>query len=83
MQRHAGLYQAGPRNLYFSWRALAGWLANAVFQAVVMFVMVMSATKATYADRASGTTFTHWEVPPSQPSSTPKQTLMEAIDLHM
>ena len=59
---HAGLYQAGPRNLYFRPRALAGWLLNAVFQAGVMFVMVMYATRAIYSDRASGTTFSHWEV---------------------
>ena len=113
----AGLYQAGPRNLYFGPQALAGWVANAIFQvqcwpepeyrmphatclgallptiavlrprppstatkgasraspeevtavsdaaqALVMFAMVMTATQAIYADRASGTTFTHWEV---------------------
>jgi hypothetical protein len=58
----AGLYQAGPRNLHFRWRALAGWVANAAFQALLMFAMVMLATQAIYADRASGTTFTHWEV---------------------
>ena len=28
-----------------------------------MFAMVMTATQAIYADRASGTTFSHWEVP--------------------
>ena len=27
-----------------------------------MFVMVMYATQATYSDRSSGTTFSHWEV---------------------
>lgn len=27
-----------------------------------MFVMVMFATQSIYADRSSGTTFTHWEV---------------------
>ena len=58
----AGLYQAGPKNLYFRPRALAGWLLNAVFQAAVMFVMVMYATQAIYSDRSSGTTFSHWEV---------------------
>jgi len=58
----AGLYQAGPKNLYFRPKALAGWLLNAIFQAGVMFVMVMFATQATYSDRSSGTTFSHWEV---------------------
>ena len=29
-----------------------------------MFVMVMFATQAIYSDRSSGTTFSHWEVPP-------------------
>ena len=62
VRRIAGLYQAGPRNLYFRPRALAGWLLNAVFQAAVMFVMVMYATQAIYSDRSSGTTFSHWEV---------------------
>ena len=37
-------------------------MANAAFQALLMFAMVMLATQAIYADRASGTTFTHWEV---------------------
>ena len=27
-----GLYQAGPKNLYFRPRALAGWIINAIFQ---------------------------------------------------
>ena len=52
-----GLYQAGPRNLYFRPSALVGWVLNAIFQAAVMFVMVMYATQAVYADCASGTTF--------------------------
>lgn len=58
----AGLYQAGPKNLYFRPWALAGWVVNAIFQAAIMFVMVMFATQSIYADRSSGTTFTHWEV---------------------
>jgi hypothetical protein len=57
-----GLYQAGPKNSYFRPKALAGWVVNAIFQAAVMFVMVMFATQSIYADRSSGTTFTHWEV---------------------
>ncbi|BDA43574.1 Phospholipid-transporting ATPase 3 [Coccomyxa sp. Obi] len=59
---YPGLYQAGPKNLYFRPWALAGWVVNAIFQAAVMFVMVMFATQSIYADRSSGTTFTHWEV---------------------
>ena len=66
--RAAGLYQAGPKNIYFRPRALAGWLLNAVFQAALMFVMVIFATQAIYADRSSGTTFSHWEVTPGSQS---------------
>lgn len=57
-----GLYQAGPKNIYFRPSALAGWLLNAVFHAALMFVMVIYATRAIYSDRSSGTTFSHWEV---------------------
>ena len=59
---HAGLYQAGPRNKLFSAWALGCWMANACYQASVMFAMVIKATPAIYADRSSGKTYTHWEV---------------------
>lgn len=52
---------------------MAGWLLNAVFQAALMFAMVMFATQAIYSDRSSGTTFSHWEVTPGSPSCTCSQ----------
>ena len=38
------------------------WLINAVYQAAVLFTSVIYATRATFADRASGMPWTHWEV---------------------
>ncbi len=59
---HAGLYQAGVRNMYFGARALAPWMLNAAFQAGCMVAMVLAATAPTVAARADGSTWSHWEV---------------------
>lgn len=61
----AGLYQAGPQNRLFSVWALSCWMLTACYQAAIMFAMVIQATRAIYADRSSGMTYTHWEVAPS------------------
>ena len=53
----------GQRTSIFALEPWQDWLLNAVFQAVLMFLVVMYATQAIYADRSSGTTFSHWEVP--------------------
>ena len=58
----AGLYQTGPRNQLFDAWTLFCWVANACYQAAIMFAMVIKATPAIYADRSSGKTFSHWEV---------------------
>ena len=66
---HAGLYQAGPKNRLFGAWTLGGWLVNACYQAAIMFAMVMEATRPIYADRASGRTYSHWQVSVWHPSN--------------
>ncbi|KAK9829125.1 hypothetical protein WJX72_004020 [[Myrmecia] bisecta] len=61
-RKYPGLYQVGPRNMYFSHRARAAWLLNGFWQAGILFVMVIYATPAIYADRSSGSVWSHWEV---------------------
>ncbi|KAK9864093.1 hypothetical protein WJX84_000818 [Apatococcus fuscideae] len=61
-RRYPGLYQAGPKNLCFSYKSVAFWLANAFLHAGILFTMVILGTKSTYIDRSSGMTYTHWEV---------------------
>ncbi|KAK9844803.1 hypothetical protein WJX74_007043 [Apatococcus lobatus] len=60
--RYPGLYQAGPKNLCFSYRSVAYWLANAFMHAGMLFTMVILGTRSTQVDRKSGRTYTHWEV---------------------
>ena len=64
LRHHAGLYQAGAQNQYFSAKALAGWVLNAAFQAGCMVAIVLAATAPTTAAQANGSTWSHWEVGP-------------------
>ena len=79
----SGLYQAGPRNSLFAARSLSCWVANACYQAAIMFAMVIKATPAIYADRRSGMTYTHWEVgaPSKLPCALPLLTHSEVHSL--
>ena len=52
----------GPQNRNFNRRAISWWLLNAAVQAGIMFAMVIVGCYNTGIDRASGHTFTHWEV---------------------
>ena len=52
----------GPQNRNFSRRAIGWWLLNSALQSGIMFGMVIVGCYNTGIDRASGHTFTHWEV---------------------
>ncbi|KAK9787844.1 hypothetical protein WJX73_000953 [Symbiochloris irregularis] len=60
--RYAGLYQYGPKNKLFNAWTLSWWLANACYQAAIMFAMVITATQAVHAGRSTGRPYSLWQV---------------------